>query len=90
MCDYTEPRVIVPIRGRCRSIDRCIHHIIAALNAAGVDTLSCCCGHGNRPGSIVLEDGRELIVMHSEAAARDLMQDFPDIHGEEIPTRGVV
>jgi len=57
-------RCPMPIRGRVQSIDPCIAGIVAALNAGGIETLASCCGHG-RPGvygSIVLADGRELVV----------------------------
>jgi hypothetical protein len=45
-----------------KRIDRCISDIVRALNAGGVRTRSCCCGHGNEEGSIVLQDGRELVL----------------------------
>lgn len=48
--------------GRVRCIDWCIHHIVAALNAGGVKTFACCCGHGTQDGNIILEDGRTLII----------------------------
>lgn len=50
------------LNGRVVCIDWCIHHIIAALNAAGVRTLASCCGHGAQPGRIDLEDGRTLTI----------------------------
>lgn len=58
---YTE-QVSLPINGRVRMIDRCIHHIVAALNAGGVETVACCCGHGTQPGRIDLADGRVLRI----------------------------
>lgn len=45
-----------------KPIDRCIAPIIQALNDAGIHTTSCCCGHGKTDGTILLHDGRELIV----------------------------
>lgn len=45
-----------------REVDRCIAPIVRALNAGGVHTMSSCCGHGVRPGSVLLADGRELLV----------------------------
>lgn len=53
----------LPINGRVRSIDHCIHRIVAALNAGHVETVSCCCGHGKQRGFIELEDGRVLIIL---------------------------
>jgi hypothetical protein len=64
---YTDV-VVLPINGRCRTIDRCIHHIVAALNAGGVETVASCCGHGKKPGRIDLADGRVLMIM-TEAKA---------------------
>lgn len=52
----------MPLNGKVRSIDWCIHQIIAALNAGGIETFACCCGHGEKEGSIVLADGRELVI----------------------------
>lgn len=61
-------QALMPLDGRVRCIDWCIHHIIAALNAGGVKTLSCCCGHQEMPGQIYLEDGRMLLVMPSDVS----------------------
>lgn len=52
----------LPIRGRMVCIDWCIHHIVAALNAAGIATVASCCGHGKQPGRIDLADGRVLSI----------------------------
>jgi hypothetical protein len=62
MGEYTDV-VCLPLSGRVRTIDRCIHHIVAALNAGGVETTACCCGHGKMVGRIDLEDGRVLVVV---------------------------
>lgn len=59
------------INGRVRSIDWCIHQIVAALNAGGVETVACCCGHGD-PGRIDLADGRVLVVVKNEDVANKL------------------
>lgn len=61
MCKWDDT-VKMPIRGRVKNIDRCIHHIVAALNAGDVPTEACCCGHGKRSGSIILADGRYLLI----------------------------
>jgi len=49
-------------RVRTKAVDECIAPIVMALNAAGIDTIGSCCGHGQRDGEILLEDGRTLIV----------------------------
>lgn len=56
----------LPIKGRVRGIDWCIHHIVAALNAGGVETVASCCGHGKQDGRIDLADGRVLIVTNTQ------------------------
>jgi hypothetical protein len=57
-----ECQVPMAINGRRCDIDLCIADIVAALNAANITTEASCCGHGQIDGSIVLEDGRELVV----------------------------
>lgn len=56
----------LPINGKVRCIDWCIHGIVAALNAGGVETVACCCGHGEQDGRIDLEDGRVLMITRHE------------------------
>ena len=52
----------MPLNGRVQCIDFCIHQIVAALNAGGVPTSACCCGHGKIPGNIILDDVRVLTI----------------------------
>ena len=52
----------MPLRGRRQDVDLCIADIVAAINAANVITVASCCGHGKQDGSVMLEDGRELVV----------------------------
>ena len=53
----------MPLNGKVQGIDRCIHHIVEALNAGGVWTASSCCGHKVMKGMIALEDGRLLLIL---------------------------
>lgn len=56
-------QVPMPLNGRVQGIDFCIADIVAALNAANIKTVASCCGHGDESkASIILEDGRELLV----------------------------
>lgn len=68
MCKWgqtTLVRVIVPahlshsgetyVTGK--AVDSCLADVIKDLNAAGIHTAGCCCGHGKGPGSIVLTNG---------------------------------
>lgn len=43
-------------------IDSCIADIVRALQSAGIDMRGSCCGHGKRPGEILLQDGRVLLI----------------------------
>lgn len=43
-------------------IDSCIAPIVKALQDAGIDMRTSCCGHGTRNGEIALADGRTLAV----------------------------
>ena len=52
----------MPIKGRRQEVDFCIADVVAALNAANITTEASCCGHGKSSGSIMLTDGRELII----------------------------
>ena len=53
-------------------IDACIATLVQVLNLHGFPTRASCCGHGERPGSIALEDGRELIIARNYGEARSL------------------
>lgn len=65
-------------------IDACLIPIIHALNAAGITTVASCCGHGRRPGNIMLEDGRELMVFRNYKTSRAADKLFPTpISGKE-------
>lgn len=63
-----------------KDIDSCIAGIVRALNDAGVITVASCCGHGKRPGSIALSDGREIVVAPDYETARLIDSLFPPIN----------
>jgi len=63
-----ENQVSMPLRGRVQCIDYCIHQIVAALNAGGVETVASCCGHQQQMGRIDLEDGRILWIDNNNQA----------------------
>lgn len=46
--------------------DPCIAPLVKALNDGGIRTVASCCGHGKNDGSIVLADGRELVIRQFE------------------------
>jgi len=66
-CGSYEHCVLMPIGSRVRSIDICVSDIVAALNCAtSTKTIASCCGHGKRFGSVLLEDGRQLLVCNQK------------------------
>jgi len=62
-------------------IDECIQPLVKALNDCGMKTMASCCGHGNTNGSVILSDGREIIILPNFETARKIEKYFPDIHG---------
>ena len=55
MCDKTQFKY-------CPStIDKCMRPLIQYFNKIGVKTLSCCCGHGKYPMTIVVEGRIEVL-----------------------------
>lgn len=63
----------MPLGGKVQGIDWCISQIVASLNAGGVETVASCCGHGEQVGSIVLADGRELLIWNPKKNDRRCM-----------------
>ena len=60
-------------------IDPCLVSIIKALNEGGIKTVASCCGHGRRPGNIVLANGRELVICRDFETSRIVDKAFPSI-----------
>ena len=60
-------------------VDSCIAPIAQALNDAGIRTVASCCGHGIRPGIIMLSDGRELVIAPDYDTARKVEKAFPPL-----------
>jgi len=84
MCKHGQTAMVGTI-----SVDLCLAPLVAALNQAGIDTRASCCGHGHRPASIALRDGREIIIARTYEEARLIDRLFPfDIHGVRRPTTG--
>jgi hypothetical protein len=49
-------------RVKMAGVDSCIAPIVKALNDGEILTDASCCGHGKMFGSIILADGRELLI----------------------------
>lgn len=67
-------------------IDACIFPIVKTLNDNDIPTDASCCGHGKIAGSIILRDGRELIIAKDWDEARrifDVAYNI-DIHGHKL------
>jgi len=72
MCDKTKP-VRVKIASDLShtgkaywkdvEIDSCIADLVSALQEGGIDMRASCCGHGKTKGSILLQDGRKLMII---------------------------
>ena len=86
--DIVEVKLAHPRRGKdIAYVDRCIAPIIQALNDAGIQTTSSCCGHGHLNGVVALEDGRWLEIYPDDATFRresPAMHSTVDIHGSVI------
>lgn len=64
--------------------DPCLVPLVRALNIAGLPTIASCCGHGHRPASVALRDGREVFVARSYEEARQIDALFTiDINGDQ-------
>jgi hypothetical protein len=80
MCDHAPNReaamVVVADGVWC---DPCLAPLVKALNEGGMPTVASCCGHGRRPSTVALADGRELLVLPFDTA-RSVGDAWPDIN----------
>lgn len=59
--------------------------LVDALNNGTITTIASCSGHGYRPGSIILRDGRVLMIFDSLEHARPAHEAYPlDINGRVV------
>ena len=65
-CRQTVPcRVLIPAdlsstgraQWKTKPVDKCLAPLVDAMNAAGVLTRACCCGHAQAAGNIMLHSG---------------------------------
>ena len=63
---------LIEINGRTWGVDSCIEPLVKALNDAHIKTVASCCSHGKGLGSIVLRDGRELLIAKDFKEARKI------------------
>jgi len=74
MCDQGDTVLMWFSNGGEVAIDRCIAPIIGALNGAGIQTSSCCCGHKKEFGHIWLRDGRVLVILPDDTTKDELIE----------------
>lgn len=87
-CHEDRERKMVLDKERGFHCDPCIVGIVRALNDAGLRTIASCCGHGFRPGNIVLADRREIMIARNFEEARAIDRLFPvDINGNAWQSR---
>lgn len=84
MCDWNDTVILDLPAGhpttredRTRTVDRCLAPLVEVLNAVGMWTTASCCGHGRRPGTVALVDGREIHVFPDFATGRRVDALFP-------------
>jgi len=77
----------MPIKGRLQGIDLCIADLVAALNAVNIPTVASCCGHGKIPGTVIMEDGRWLLVAKDRDEATRILEAFHAGKTTLIPQR---
>ena len=78
--EHTTP---MPISRRVEYVDDCIVDIVAALNAGRLPTVASCCGHGKLPSSVLLDDGRQLLVFETCAQASAVLLRLRKEKGED-------
>lgn len=79
MCDHANREAAMVVISEGVWCDPCLEPLVRALNGGGLQTLASCCGHGRRPGSVALADGRWLMVA-SEAQYDRLSDGWADIN----------
>lgn len=55
-----------------RPIDACIAPMVRGLQGAGIDMRHSCCGHGQAPGKILLQDGRTVLIVLNQTVANSM------------------
>ena len=55
MCSKRNSRFAEIKHNKFVRVDGCLNYVISNLNAMGIKTLGCCCGHGRYPITIVVK-----------------------------------
>lgn len=86
MCDHKNRETAMTVLRRDADgaptvwCDPCLAPLVGALNDGGIRTVASCCGHGRRPGNVILADGRELVIAPDHETARQVDRAFPPIN----------
>jgi len=73
---------LLTINGRMVEVDVEIAQLVQALNDAGLATRASCSGHGFRPATVALGDGRWIVIAKGHTEFRKIEALFPvDING---------
>ncbi len=80
MCIQGNEKQIKLTDGNIKSCDECIQPIVQLFNDYGMQTMASCCGHGKQNTSIVLKDGREIIILQNYNDARMVDRLFPPLN----------
>ena len=80
MCEQGNEKEIKLTDGTVRSCDECIQPFVQMLNDFGWQTLNSCCGHGKRPTTVILKDGREIHILPNWYEGRIVDGLYPPLH----------
>lgn len=86
MCDHPNRETAMVTVAEGVWCDPCLAPLVAALNDGGQRTVASCCGHGRRPATVCLADGRVLIVADDLGHEARLCADYPDINASDGAT----
>lgn len=79
MCKQGTEKPIKLSDGKIKSCDECIQPIVQLFNDYGLQTTASCCGHKKQNGSIILKDGREILIIENYDDARMIEGLFPPL-----------
>lgn len=63
-------------------VDACIQKLVQGLNNAGFQTINSCCGHGQRPGWIALENGNHILIAKNHEEMLHMSRGYSALRGE--------
>lgn len=76
-CPGEGTTIVTLANGNTAGVDSSIADLVQVLNNNGYPTKASCSGHGFRPASIILSDGRELHIARNFEEGRLIDSLFP-------------